>query len=911
MISQPDQPKLESDRPPVVSEARILTPAIIVLLGSTSTLAALELMRHMLTLRPSDRRRVAFVYIDTDDPPSTLIEFRRQHNGVFQEFPLRIAVPAGISHVERIAQRPVRERLRAFSEQHTFIQDREPQYFANGAGGIRNNGHVAACFNYDHIYDALDRALVTVSRVGTEQGEVRVRDVQVNIVAFLGGGTGSGILSDIAVMIRDLLTNYLYQQRINLFCMLPEPIRGASLTDLSWRKSNATACLLELLAFSGAAVGDPTGKYSKWMRDKVHRLTSDPLANEVYLVGHASMDDATNTARIVGLDLFQRITDASGVGFLERSKWMDRRTLGETDDRGMPTMFGTSCPLEVRFPAEETALAFAHIAAANLLPLLASYQPSSVSVNEADKREWMRRWREVARFDANSSDPRSVKIGAFGRNEFENADQARLDLFWSRLERFERETEKRIKEVIALKQKEEVKRINEMPQQDASDSDTTSLLNRRIQYLSRLQEEYRVALDKLLESDRPRIPQRPFALEANLTQPGTFLSRLRMGNRDHASDVYAAYNRRLRIHAEVRRSQLLEQLLEDLIQTVREALKFSLSWFENTEVDERAQEFEEMGVTSMAWQGRLEYPHPHQRHIFDLRTLRTQDGRSIAAERLYRWATGGDIAVDEGIPIDYSSFIGKCVDYLSRHTTIYGSNAKQASNRLEEQNAGRLADRVVDFFHEYYVQKFEDTNLFELLDKAAPPSQKGQSRIKQISGYLLEHLQHIRGLMSSLIAFEAELWHKGQTTLDTSIYLGIHWRDGHQKGILDQTLDILGPVTSRGQVPMINPAIDPHRLQVVYGQHAISLSTVRDFYLDQNSAMEAYLSHQKQWEDSGGSKLYGLMPVHSSGEAQWLVRDEKALGYMNPLYKRVIREMFLTSTPSLSGKAAPDETDKF
>src|SRR5947209_6410231 len=103
-IFRPDDYTLESESPSVVSAARINTPAVIVLLGSTSAIAALELMQHMLTLKANDRRKVALVYIDTDDPPATLIEFRRQHNGEFQEFPLRIAVPAGISHVQRISQ---------------------------------------------------------------------------------------------------------------------------------------------------------------------------------------------------------------------------------------------------------------------------------------------------------------------------------------------------------------------------------------------------------------------------------------------------------------------------------------------------------------------------------------------------------------------------------------------------------------------------------------------------------------------------------------------------------------------------------------------------------------------------------------------------------------------------------------
>src|ERR1051326_7855345 len=94
----------EAEAPRAVAASRIQTPAIVILLGSTSSIAALELMRHMLTLRSEDRRRVAFVYIDTDDWSSALIEFRHQYNGLFNEFPLRIAVPAGIDHITRVRQ---------------------------------------------------------------------------------------------------------------------------------------------------------------------------------------------------------------------------------------------------------------------------------------------------------------------------------------------------------------------------------------------------------------------------------------------------------------------------------------------------------------------------------------------------------------------------------------------------------------------------------------------------------------------------------------------------------------------------------------------------------------------------------------------------------------------------------------
>ncbi len=882
---------LEYSRPLIDHpQSLITTPALVVLLGSTPALAGLELMRHMLELQPHDLRRVGLVYIDTDDLPNAVVEFQKQHKGLFQEFPLRIAVPVDINNVPKITQQVLDwDGVQIIqrdddTEQHTFIQEKMPQYFANGAGGVRNNGHVACCFNYQSIVNALDAALSRITNLGNQQGETRIREVQANIVAFLGGGTGSAIAADIAVMIRELLANRQFKHRINLFCMLPEAIRGTTEPDLKWRKSNATACLLELLAFSQAAEGDPRGYYRKYMRKYVHLLTNDPLVNEVYLIGHTSIGDAVDIARIIGLDLFQRITDASGVGFLEHSKWVDRRTLGEADDLGLPTMFGTSCPLEVCFPARDTAAAFAQISAAHLLPLVANYRPRSLVLDDAENRNVLSKWRNVVRFEANGNVPLVVKLPEFRKSDFESASNAQLDILWGRLERRQRAVDVQIIEVIDNKYEEEMRLISQWPGQ----SGKASSLHDRIQYLQRLQQEYILALEDLKERDVPKVPPRPVVDEARLVKPN-LLSYFTRAN--HASRVCSAYNNVLRIYAEATRYSLLETTLRKLLKAVEEALNFSLSWFSSFEADDRPQALEKAGLGSMAWQGRLNYPHPHQRHIFDLRTLRAQDGRNLATERLYRWATAGDSAQDDYSPLQYDGFLNDCLSYISSSAS---KDQQSSPGNPEEYNAKRLHERVVSFFHAYYTKRFQDMNLFELLDKAAP-TQRGQTRAQQISQYLLEHLQHMRGLMRSLIAFEAELWYKGSSTLETSVYLGMHWRDGGQEQLLIEALNELGPVTERGQAAIIEASLDPHSLEIAYGQHALSLSTVRDFYLDQNSAMAAYLEYQKEWEKLGGR---GNMPVHSSGQAQFLVRNKFALvrdnsapGYGKSLVERVIRGM--------------------
>lgn len=875
MTRRQDVPPLESERPRVVTEPRILTPTLVVLLGSTPALASLELMRQMQSLNVTDKSKVAFVYIDTDDVPPSLVEFRQQHNGVFQEYSLRIAVPGGVSNAQRVEQGQRGQR----TEQYTFIRDKTPQFFANGAGGIRNNGHVAACFNYSHIENTLHRALTAITQVGTHQGATQAREIQVNIVAFLGGGTGSGIAADIAVTVRQLLLKFPdCQQRINLFCMLPEPIRGANVTDLSWRKSNSTAALLEILALSLAAGNEPSGIYQKFMRGNSLQVTHDPIANEVYLVGHAAMGEAGDTARIVGLDLFQRITDASGVGFLEHSKWVDRRTLGERDDRGLPTLFGTSCPLEVRFDAHEAALAFAQISAARLLPILGSYTPSQVNISDDQRLTWASEWKNVARFDANRNDPLAVPPPQeFPQDEFIGAVRGQLDILWARVGKIEKELEDRIRAVVAIKRLEEVKNIEEPPRADSSGQ---GMIDRQIRHLHVLREEYKQALEELKAKKQPAVPGRPVDLESELLQPPSMFVNMMKPLRESAEQrrsaaVCDAYNDRVLKFARATRRQLVEELVVALFNRVEEALSTALRWAKSADASATAAELEETGQASMAWHGQLEHPHPHQRHIFDLRTLHMQTGRNIAMEQLYRWATAKkDMLSDDGAPLDYTGFVAPCLDYIS-HKSAQNGNGLDDSHPLEI-GPSRIAARIVDYFRDYYLSNFQDTNLFEMLDKTVPPPPTGISRRQHISNYLLEHLQHVKGLMRTLIAFEAELSPQGASTLDTSVYLGIHWRDGAQKAIIDQALHDLGSVTNRNQGPMAYPAIDPHRLQVAYGQHAFSLSMVRDFYLDQSSAMADYLHHQENWARSDGK---GSMPVHSSGEMERLVADHHSLPF--------------------------------
>ncbi len=178
---------------------------------------------------------------------------------------------------------------------HTYIPTKIPESFDNGAGGIRNNGHVAGCTDRAKIVQLLDEALSAVGALSLDRNARPVSEIQINIVAFLGGGTGSGILADIAVMVRHRVLQLNLKHRLNVFCLLPEHVREATTNDVSWRKSNATATLLELVALS--LVRGERGPYQTYMLNTPYEVRGTSIANEIYLFGQTAMNSAESNAR--------------------------------------------------------------------------------------------------------------------------------------------------------------------------------------------------------------------------------------------------------------------------------------------------------------------------------------------------------------------------------------------------------------------------------------------------------------------------------------------------------------------------------------------------------------------------------------------------------------------------------------
>lgn len=119
-----------------------------------------------------------------------------------------------------------------------------------GAGQVRLFGRVAHFFNFADVKNALSDGIneVQLARHGNEFFEPLSKDeLDIHIVASLGGGTGSGMFMDIGMLVREILDTQTTKANINGYFVLPDIFwRVASPQDMKRVKPNSIGAMKEL-----------------------------------------------------------------------------------------------------------------------------------------------------------------------------------------------------------------------------------------------------------------------------------------------------------------------------------------------------------------------------------------------------------------------------------------------------------------------------------------------------------------------------------------------------------------------------------------------------------------------------------------------------------------------------------------
>ncbi|MBF6590942.1 MAG: hypothetical protein IVW57_10505, partial [Ktedonobacterales bacterium] len=577
------------------------------------------------------------------------------------------------------------------------------------------------------------------------------------------------------------------------------------------------------------------------------------IANEVYLFGRTSMNSAEDAARIIGLDLYTRIANAAGVGFLERSKSVDRRTLGNYDSNGLPTMFGTTCPLEVMFPAVETATAFAKLTASKVLPTLAGDLEGEKRALTATELDEVKEWdRALA-----PTDP-----PLFTERNFRTAGRDRLDALEARLTKQIDEAMREIHEKAVAKEAEEKRRIH---------AAHLGPLAAQVQRLEMRKRIYNAALARVQDQNVPSKIRPDRQLQRSLMNAWSLFGKKEKLIAQVTDDFNRVQKRNLR-------AELLDtkkKLLVRLVEYVDAELQHAKRHHGEVDSDQVVRDLKREALAMPAMRGQLDHTHAHKRHLFDLPGVSgmNTENASPPVKRLYEMLTSGK---------PHDAYAQDFIRWMHEHYV-------EEDTGLRSVTPEDLTDRLVQYLRdEVYLPRLWEMNLFDLLDACCvEPGERANQKTEDI---LLAHLQHIGGLAREMVAFEAQLWSEGSGMLSTSLYLGMTWKSGAQRHILNRARGRLSAIAREGTSPMVASAVDPHRMQLVYGQHAISLGTISDFYQDSNSFMSEFLAHQTAWA-GGNGRPYGQSkaPVFSSGEMERLVMDPSALGEQRNLPQRLIR----------------------
>ena len=443
----------------------------------------------------------------------------------------------------------------------------------------------------------LEEALSAIGALPPERGARPVSEVQVNIVAFLGGGTGSGILPDIAVMARHRILQLNLKHRLNIFCLLPEHVREATTNDVSWRKSNATATLMELVALS--LVREQAG----WRAlHQIHAETPYEVRG----------DDR----RQRGLSLRP---DVDGLRGRRRAHHRPRplyachqrlrrrlpRTLQErwTGARSA-TSTATACrrcsapPARWRSPSPPSRrrTAFARLTASKVLPTAGARHERAARPLSASDLDEVKEWDRALQ----PEDP-----PPFTEQSFQTAGRDRLDMLEARLtSRWRRRPTRSPRGGAEGRGGEE----------DASIAPRWSRWACRCNRLETRKRIYSAALARVQDQSVPSKGRPDRQLQRKLLRPLPLPGAKDRNVAAVTDDFNRIQRRNIRHEYLTHKKRLLTKLLEYVDTELQHVKRFQ----GEVEIDQSARDLEKLATTLIGLAWRAGNTHIHRRHIFDL-----------------------------------------------------------------------------------------------------------------------------------------------------------------------------------------------------------------------------------------------------------------------------------------------------
>ncbi len=326
---------------------RISRPVLNIFIGTKASLAGLWLAKYELPfLNRADQERVGSLYLDLEPLSDEIDRIHRDTSDASPMIKTTLRFPDLSQYIESLTP-----------QQKSWLQisnpygTRLPEYTRMGAGGIRQNGHGAIWYNSPIIAQHLEALIHNISAVDSAGHAPDAELITINIVCFLGGGTGSGSLPAIASLARHVLRAQRRAGNIFIFGMLPVNIGNVAPERQILQKSNSLSALLELEALM--LKGDDKSQQFIFDMGNLQIRVPSGLVDEIFLLDDTQLGDQVDRIpQLVGMAIAMRMQNLTGIGKREQAVRPDLTALQEHDDGGLITNVGSVCPSGSRLPGK-------------------------------------------------------------------------------------------------------------------------------------------------------------------------------------------------------------------------------------------------------------------------------------------------------------------------------------------------------------------------------------------------------------------------------------------------------------------------------------------------------------------------------------------------------------------------------
>ena len=778
-----------------VAAQRISRPVLNIYIGTKAAQAGLWIAKYELPgMLRADQERVGSLYLDLEPLSDEIDRMHRETSDASPMIKQTLRFPDLSQYVEGLTP-----------EQRSWLQisnpygTRLPEYTRMGAGGIRQNGHGAVWYNSPILAQHMEALLNNISAVDSAGHAPDADLLTINIVCFLGGGTGSGALPAITALARHVLRTQNRNGNIFIYAMLPVNVGNIAPERQVLQKSNSLAALMELEAMM--LKGDDKSQQFIFDMGNLKIRVPSGLVDEVFLFDDTQLgDQIEQISQLVAMAIAMRMQNLTGIGKREQAVRPDLTALQEHDDGGLITNVGSLCPLEVVFPAKDLAIGFARRRSEALLREASSDTPLDYREVDLLRNQLSPARRTMEAFHISDRERRAApEPRRWGPSEIIQG-----------IDRYSQVIEQTFAE-----QRDGAIR-DQMTALDALSTNPT---------FARTLTKLKAALEIQAEEYK-KVKEQTFASTPSMQRwgPDQLASENERKRKAYYQQASAEELQRHRITAT---NAVSDVMMEEIGKRLR-----MLDVMSNT-LRFTQQRWEAEHVESPEMRGMLTQEHPYRHNVFDHAAI--PDPEAINAL---------DNAVTQGE-----------ADRILKTAMERMAAALSGEERDARDTATSEANEIMANMTQAYQYRLGTMRLLQAIQETNARDRDSQENA------LSAHMRWMSTTARSTLRHDPSLWgDQAHRQLEVRAHISVDYEDEREHQWVERSRQSVGGFGERGPgyVPPgeVMQSNDPARLQLLFSHHGIALSAIPYLSDAAGGCVKSLKDRQRMWESQGGIPVF-------------------------------------------------------